>query len=353
MLTADEWAGMAMTLLVVTRFQRGRDILQDRFSAYQSDDPASTDYMPSPVRDLGSEFLNAVGADVSEEEDDDFDLDNDRQEEYDVEESRFCRHMEEMGTVDGDPSVTDWGIVELLERVLAFHAFYKRGGPYSWHDPSSDEAKIRLKVREMLGMISQRLPRETGNGWNLQKFHEMLHLASNMSRLGSPQNYDAGPGESSLRVWAKKPAMTAQKKGAVRFAEQVAARLHETACFEKMERAEFSYTKLGDHLAPMWPDSIEEGETEDNYDDECSDSTPDITVQLNDLHITSKLTGLPKFKLSFDQTTQSFMCQWMGQRKQKRLVEVHLIDSNPPFGRAPNSLAFKLFSSDSPYCGMQ
>ena len=50
-----------------------------------------------------------------------------------------------------------------------------------------------------------------GDGWCLQKFHEHLHVPYDMSQWGSLQGYDAGPGERSLKTFAKKPAKTAQK----------------------------------------------------------------------------------------------------------------------------------------------
>ena len=342
MLTADEWAGMAMTLLVVNRFQRGRDILEARFcnDDDQGPDPIFEDHMPSPATDLGDSFLAEKASPPREqaqaepeeepeteaEADDALDLDEevDPQEEYELEESRFRRHMEEIK--QGSKScITEWGLVELLERVLAFHAFYKRGGPYTWEDPKKAESLIRLKVREMLGMISVRLPRETGNAWRLQKFHEMLHLASDMSRFGSPQNYDAGPGESSLRVWAKKPAMTSQKKGAVRFAGQVATRLYESACFQKMERSEAEPTALAATETPMWPDSIEdEGVSPDHYDDDISRDSDNEPVPNPDLpDVSSQLTGKPKFEVSIGVATGSAGSAWLGKRKQKRLVELH------------------------------
>jgi hypothetical protein len=35
-------------------------------------------------------------------------------------------------------------LAEILERLLAFHAFYKRGAPYDWKHPAAQESRIRL-----------------------------------------------------------------------------------------------------------------------------------------------------------------------------------------------------------------
>ena len=85
-------------------------------------------------------------------------------------------------------------------------------------------------------MIRHRLPRNKGNGWAIQKFHEMIHLGSDITRFGSPANYDAGGGERGLQTWAKTPSDTALKSRDG-FLEQVTSRLHETCTMFKAQRA--------------------------------------------------------------------------------------------------------------------
>jgi hypothetical protein len=85
-------------------------------------------------------------------------------------------------------------------------------------------------------MIRWFTPRKKGNGWKLQKFHDLLHLALDMERFGPPSNFDAGPMESGLRYWAKLPADTSQMRGYNTFAKQVAARTFEFQCFAKALR---------------------------------------------------------------------------------------------------------------------
>ncbi len=87
----------------------------------------------------------------------------------------------------------------------------------------------------MLNQIKQYLPRNTGMCWNLQKFHDLTHLPDDIARFGSPQNTDAGPGERSLKYFAKEMASTSQKCEG-KFLGQVAARLHERATISRAKR---------------------------------------------------------------------------------------------------------------------
>ena len=102
----------------------------------------------------------------------------------------------------------DWSeLTYLLEQILSFHAWYKRGAPFDWDWSISNEANrqsVHQKIVRMMQMFVKVLPRQTGNGWCIQKFHELLHISHAMVQFGSPTNWDAGPGESSLKTFAKK-----------------------------------------------------------------------------------------------------------------------------------------------------
>ena len=52
-------------------------------------------------------------------------------------------------------------------------------------------------------MIRSFVPHKDGNGWKIQKFHELLHLAKHIDDYGSPLNFDAGTGERGLKEWVK------------------------------------------------------------------------------------------------------------------------------------------------------
>ena len=115
--------------------------------------------------------------------------------------------------------------VQLAEALLSFHSWYKRSDYSQLREESIND--IHESMCRLLAMVKYFMPRRAGNGWKLQKYHDMLHLAENISRFGSPKNFDCGPGESSLRYWAKLPALTAQTRGYDTFSQQVANRIHE------------------------------------------------------------------------------------------------------------------------------
>jgi len=120
--------------------------------------------------------------------------------------------------------------IQLAEALLGFHAWYKVGYPYNEFDFDTVDAS----VRRLLAMLKLYTPRAKGNGWKIQKFHDMMHVALDMERYGAAANFDAGPGESMLKVFAKLYAKTAQKCGYLVFYKQVTLRAYE---FETIEKA--------------------------------------------------------------------------------------------------------------------
>ena len=142
---------------------------------------------------------------------------------------------------DDDASVTHEGLIELLETVLSFHAYYKRGHPFEWLTTSLSESQyacrqLRLKVRMLIRMIVKRVPRNTGNGWKLQKLHDLLHIPDNILYFGSPQNFDAGPGESFLKPFAKDHSFVSRKAGSQMFIRSIGAQIWISVLFSKLFR---------------------------------------------------------------------------------------------------------------------
>ena len=123
--------------------------------------------------------------------------------------------------------------IEMAEALLSFHAWYKLGTHKHGREALQD---IKKAIARMLTMVRYYCPRKKGNGWKIQKFHDLLHLAVDMQRFGCPANFDAGPHESGLCYWAKLPAMTAQTRGYNCFAKQVCSRLYEFQCFARARR---------------------------------------------------------------------------------------------------------------------
>ena len=122
---------------------------------------------------------------------------------------------------------------EMLETLLLFDA-WAGNGPF-WAFDNSDEMveKYEKKISALIRNLVVNFPREEGNGWKLQKTHEMLHLPRYITMYGSPMNYDSGQGESALKQTAKKPARNAQKRSLEEFEEQVGRRIHEASLKRK------------------------------------------------------------------------------------------------------------------------
>ena len=100
--------------------------------------------------------------------------------------------------------------IELAEALLCFHAWYRLDAVEWFSKINSDDDRkeksnhVRDSIRKMLAMVKCYMPRKSGLGWSIQKFHDLLHVAVDIERFGSPKNFDAGPLESSLHFWVKK-----------------------------------------------------------------------------------------------------------------------------------------------------
>jgi len=125
-------------------------------------------------------------------------------------------------------------MLTMLEMILAFHAWYKRGHPFSLKTEKEKTAMLRA-IRIMLHEIKVNAPREDKNGWKLQKFHDMLHIVSDIENFGSPNNVDAAPNENNLIDFAKRPGKRAHKKN--KFLFYKSKRLRESDLIRKAYHA--------------------------------------------------------------------------------------------------------------------
>ena len=134
--------------------------------------------------------------------------------------------------------VTAEEVADLFEDLLLFHAFYTVGWPYDRNVNPPMESSIYRWSQEKEGLlksyieglqskITRRFPRRLGNGWCLQTFHEMLHLARCISLYGMPDNYNADWGERALKQYGKKPARLVRKRMNDEMLESLAAKITE------------------------------------------------------------------------------------------------------------------------------
>jgi hypothetical protein len=196
MVTADEQAGIALTILIIAQMDKGVDVFDNRFDNVSND--------------TSKEHFDLHALEDNQDANDDPDL------EY----SSGCSYKD---------------FVEIMECLLAFHAWYKSEVPILWDEDA--ESQIHKSIRSMFEMIVTRLPRKKGNKWRIQKLHELLHIARDMKYFGSPKNMDTGIWESQLIVKAKIPAESAKKRGNVTFTRQVGERLHVSQCMDKCQRS--------------------------------------------------------------------------------------------------------------------
>jgi hypothetical protein len=73
--------------------------------------------------------------------------------------------------------------VDILEILISFHAWYKSEIPMPWDDTSS--SNVKHLVKQIIRKIIEYLPRQNGNGWKIQKLHELLHIVEDILSFGS------------------------------------------------------------------------------------------------------------------------------------------------------------------------
>ena len=114
-------------------------------------------------------------------------------------------------------------ITYVLEMLLCYWAWLKQD---TFWDRSSDEQYERVKdaVSTLLLELVTCVPRETGNGWEIPKIHEQLHIPCYIQMFGAHRNLHTGPAENNHIALSKKPAARTQKRSHV-FDWQVSNRL--------------------------------------------------------------------------------------------------------------------------------
>jgi hypothetical protein len=124
-------------------------------------------------------------------------------------------------------------IIELMQLLLFFHAFYKYGASLFGE---AGIKKVDQRIREMLLKLQSQVNRGEGTlGWCISKFHDILHMALDMMLLfGASENCDTSKGEHGLKIWAKLPSRTTQlSHGAEVFITNLASRLYEQMLINK------------------------------------------------------------------------------------------------------------------------
>jgi hypothetical protein len=103
-------------------------------------------------------------------------------------------------------------IVELLEAMLCFDAWLNQGTFWRLEETAVAKDSAQFSIKVLMSVSSNYLPTTNSNRWNFPKFHELLHVANYMSRLGAPTNFCTQRPESLLISAAKQPGRRAQKR---------------------------------------------------------------------------------------------------------------------------------------------
>jgi hypothetical protein len=122
-LTADEWAGMTFTLLVILQSQEGKDILRHGLLPAM-ERVVTKEGRPvvdrTPICHVDQSNTNSLSA-LGTYEDKLSNVDS-------MEDDEIASDDNDNGSVNVT-FLSLWELTEILERLLAFHAFYKRGAP--------------------------------------------------------------------------------------------------------------------------------------------------------------------------------------------------------------------------------
>jgi hypothetical protein len=149
MLTADEWTGMTFALLIIIRSKCGQEIIKGGLH------PAMASVITKeqrPVNDISPtaqySHYQSISQSVEEENNDKQSNDDSDQDNNEEEDNNDANSV--------DPVVLPlWELTEILERLLVFHAFYKKGSPYDWIDQHAQESRIRLMGRQLMDMVAR------------------------------------------------------------------------------------------------------------------------------------------------------------------------------------------------------
>jgi hypothetical protein len=129
-----------------------------------------------------------------------------------------------------------------IESLLAFHAFLKYGG-HHFSDASNIE-KYQHAYQKLIGTMVLGFSRGDGTrDWKLQKVLECSHFGKDHVIHGPPVSHNTDTGERGLKIWAKAPAATAQKRGDDVFKGQVANNTIEAQTLEALVTAGSPHTE--------------------------------------------------------------------------------------------------------------
>ena len=129
------------------------------------------------------------------------------------------------GILGTDHSVKD--MRECFQMLLCYWSWLKKDSYWARSDYKQMQEATQA-IRKMLSRIIKLWPREEGQGWNLAKFHEQLHVPDDIFYNGCPKGSHSGPVEHNHIQMVKRPSSRTQKRRS-NLDQQLAMRLYESA----------------------------------------------------------------------------------------------------------------------------
>jgi hypothetical protein len=205
---------MTFTFLVVLLSPKGRQICQDCF---QDDDVPENDHdwESAPGVDLSNTYVPPILIDQARGTAAQGGAMYDNEEEQEHQEDEFVyEDDDDTLTVVANGSNKPRGpvkmtcshrqFVNLLVELLFFHAWYKYGNaPFGLEYQDGDADSLLTSICQMINRIISFCPWNEGNGWKLQKLHDILHLPITLVFFWHASQYDARSGERLLKDFFK------------------------------------------------------------------------------------------------------------------------------------------------------
>jgi hypothetical protein len=99
-----------------------------------------------------------------------------------------------------------------LECLVCFEAWLGQDTYWTFDDADVCRHEAESAIRALMLQLKTNLPRDTGNGWKISKFHELLHIPRFMTAFGATKCFSAARPEAHHKEHAKQPGRRSQKR---------------------------------------------------------------------------------------------------------------------------------------------
>jgi hypothetical protein len=104
---------------------------------------------------------------------------------------------------------------QVFQMLLSYWVWLKRDTYYWKRADKIANERARTAIRIMLQELMRLWPRLRGQGWELAKIHEQLHVPDDIKRNGAPQGSHTGPTKHNHIRLVKRPAKGTQQRAEV------------------------------------------------------------------------------------------------------------------------------------------